>query len=88
MKKAICCLLVVVALLAGWMLCRKCYYPRYGKIIAVEYDYDDYIIEDAAGITWIVKGVEDLSAGDNIAMLMFNNFTPWAIYDDVVVRIA
>jgi len=85
MRKVMCVLLVVVMLAIGWLFCRQSYYPRYGKIVAVEYDYDDYIVEDAAGLIWVVEGVEDLWAGDDVAMLMFDNFTPWNIYDDVVI---
>lgn len=63
-------------------------YLRAGTIIGVEYDNDLYIIEDAAGLVWTWDGVEDLSCGDNIAMLMWNRLTPWTIFDDVIMDIA
>ena len=60
-------------------------YPRYGYIVAVEYDYDDYLIEDLAGLVWCVEGIEDLSLGDDVALLMWNHFTPNNIYDDWII---
>ena len=61
---------------------------RAGRIVGVEYDNDIYIIEDHAGLVWVLEGVEDLSCGDYIAMLMWNRLTPWTIFDDVVLKIA
>ena len=63
-------------------------YARAATIIGVEYDNDLYIIEDKAGLVWIWEGVEDLSCGDEIAMLMWNRLTPWTIFDDVILEIA
>lgn len=67
--------------------CAPLIYPRAATIVGVEYDNDIYIIEDYAGLIWIWEGVEDLSCGDNIAMLMWNRLTPWTIYDDVILNI-
>lgn len=77
---------VIALLLTLTYLLLASIYPRSGKIIAVEYDYDDYIVEDVAGLIWIVKGVEDLSVGDNVAMLMWNHFTPRKISDDIILK--
>lgn len=49
---------------------------------------DLYIIEDDAGLVWVYGGVEDLSCGDNIAMMMFDRLTPWTIFDDIILTIA
>lgn len=68
--------------------CAPLIYARPATIVGVEYDNDLYIIEDGAGIVWIWEGVEDLSCGDEIAMLMFNHLTPWTIYDDMILDIA
>lgn len=63
-------------------------YVRAGTIVGVEYDNDLYIIEDVAGLVWVYGGVEDLSCGDNIAMMMFDRLTPWTIFDDIILTIA
>lgn len=75
-------------ILIVFLILLKSLYPRYGVIVGVEYDYDDYIIEDGAGLIWVYEGVTDLSTGDGIAMLMWNKFTPNNIYDDVILDIA
>lgn len=62
-------------------------YIRAGRIVGVEYDNDLVIVEDCAGLTWIYEGVEDLSCGDNVAMLMWNKMTPGTIFDDVILQI-
>jgi len=76
-------LLVLISFLGG----RRGLYPRYGKIIGIEYDYDCYIIEDLAGFIWVYEGIEDLSIGDDIAMLMWDRMSPDSIYDDVILEI-
>lgn len=87
MKKVIAILFVLILIAVSVGITRSVLYPRYGVIRGVEYDYDQYFIEDAAGIMWVKKGVEDLSVGDGVAMLMFNKFTPKNIYDDVIIDV-
>lgn len=79
---------VIVLVLAFMYVCASTFYIRAGTIIGVEYDYDQYIIEDYAGQVWLFDGVEDLSYGDHIAMLMWNKLTPWTIFDDMIIEIA
>lgn len=83
--KAIAVIFLVVALM---MMCATTFYVRSATIVGVEYDNDLYIIEDDAGLVWLFDGVEDLSCGEHIAMLMWNRLTPWTIFDDVIIEIA
>lgn len=84
------CKTVVAVLVTIAVMCYafSTLYIRAGIITGVEYDNDIYIIEDYAGLVWTLKGVEDLSCGDGIAMLMWNRMTPWTIFDDVILDIA
>ena len=82
--KTLAVIFVVVALM---MMCAATFYVRAAKIVGVEYDNDLYIIEDDAGLVWLFEGVEDLSCGEHIAMLMWNRLTPWTILDDVIIEI-
>ena len=85
----LCKYVLVVLLVAALMLAAtSTFYIRAGTIVGVEYDNDLYIIEDDAGLVWLFGGVEDLSCGDNIAMLLWNKLTPGTIFDDVVITIA
>ena len=79
--------LIVIAFLAGIWAMQACLYPRAGFIRAIEYDTNLMYIEDPAGLIWIVENPEDFWVEDNVAMLMFNNFTPNTILDDVIVDI-
>jgi len=83
--KTVVAVVLVIAVL--WVLAGS-FYVRAGTIVGVEYDNDLYIIEDCAGLVWLFGGVEDLSCGDHIAMLMWNKLTPGTIFDDVIVQIA
>ena len=83
--KTIALILFVVAFM---LMCATTFYIRAATIVGVEYDNDLYIIEDEAGLVWLFGGVEDLSCGDHIAMLMWNKLTPSSILDDIVVTIA
>lgn len=83
-KKVVVVVLVLLTL--TYLFLSSCY-PRYGKIIAVEYDYDDIIVEDLAGLVWVWNGVEDWACGDDVAMIMWNRFTPNNIYDDVILKL-
>ena len=87
MKKVIVTLILAIILSTMVYIVDESFYPRPGKIVAVEYDLDDYIIEDIAGLRWVVKGVEDLSVGDNVAMLIYNRLTPNDIFDDIILKI-
>lgn len=84
----ICKIIAVMILvaIAVWLAAGSVY-PRPATIVGIEYDNDLYIIEDDAGLVWLFSGVEDFSCGDNIAMLMWNKLTPWAIFDDVIIEI-
>ena len=87
MKKVTLFLLLVALCLSSAWLTGDCLYPRYGKIVALEYDVDLVYIRDAAGLVWFIEGCEDWTCGDDVAMLMFNRFTPNTILDDVIVKI-
>jgi hypothetical protein len=80
--------LVFLLAVAVMLVAARTFYVRAGTIVGVEYDNDLYIIEDEAGLVWLFGGVEDLSCGDNVAMLMWNKLTPSTIFDDVVIEIA
>lgn len=84
------CKTIISVVLTIALMCAlaSTFYIRSGRIVGVEYDNDIYIIEDHAGLVWVLEGVEDLSCGDYIAMLMWNRLTPWTIFDDVVLKIA
>lgn len=87
MKKTLMILLVITLLVTAVWATTNTLYPRAGFIRAVEYDTDLLYIEDVAGLVWIYEGVEDLSCGDHVAMLMFNNISPNYIRDDVILAI-
>lgn len=87
MKKVLIVTLVIAMTITSFAVASSCFYPRPGYIRAVEYDTDLLYIEDLAGLMWIYEGVEDFWVEDNVAMLMFNNFTPNTILDDVIVDI-
>jgi len=89
MLMKICKVIAVIALMAALILmCAATFYVRAATIVGVEYDNDLYIIEDEAGLVWLFDGVEDLSCGEHIAMLMWNRLTPWTIMDDMIIEIA
>ena len=90
-SKEVSIAIILIAIVASLVLVfsagQKSVYPRYGKVIGVEYDYDCLIIEDQAGLTWEYEGIEDIALDDDIAMLMWNRFTPNDIRDDVILEI-
>ena len=86
-RKALAVALVILLVLAAAYITSASIYPRAGFIRAIEYDTGLEYIEDAAGQMWIYAEIEDLSAGDHVAMLMFNNFTPRYIFDDVILDV-
>ena len=81
--------IILIAIVASLIFLggRRGLYPRYGKIVGIEYDADCYLIEDLAGLVWEYGGIEDLSLGDDIAMLMWDRMSPEYIYDDVILEI-
>ena len=85
MKNAIAILVVIILLFTAIWVTQASMYPRYGWIRAVEYDTDLVFVEDLCGLVWIWEGVEDLGCGDDVALLMFNSFTPNYIFDDVII---
>ena len=87
MRRFVLVAMVIVLLLATMWMMSSTVYPRAGFIRAIEYDTGLEYIEDMAGQIWIYGKVEDLSAGDHVAMLMFTNFTPDYIFDDVILDI-
>lgn len=64
-------------------------YPRAGFITGVTYAENElckYTIQDAAGLTWsTIESWDDMSVGDGVSMIMYNNGTPENIYDDVII---
>lgn len=89
MKKLIvlllCVLLVTNAMFLGFVLTVKSIYPRFVRVVGVEYDNDLVIAEDSMGFIWTWEGVEDWCCGDGVALIIFNNFTPKTIRDDAIV---
>jgi len=85
LRKMLRCFATLLVLVAIATFLLFSVYPRYGRIVAIEYDYEDLFIEDAAGLVWVVDGWTDLSVGDGVAMLMWNRFSPNNIFDDVVL---
>ena len=62
------------------------YYPTTGIITEINLRNDTYLWQDFNGNIWSEIGVEDLSEGDRIAVIMDNNGTS-NIYDDISVCI-
>ena len=75
---------VIALLLTLFIAIATTCYTRHGKIIAVEYDYDDCIVADQAGVSWLVSGSDSRACGDNVVMLIWNHFTP-SIDDDIIL---
>ena len=61
-------------------------YPRSMVIVSLDFETDTAIAEDAAGILWSFKGIEDLMVGDRCACIM-NTCGTELIYDDVIVSV-
>lgn len=62
------------------------FYPATGVITELNEDNNTYIWVDFNGNEWEEIGIEDLSKGDRIALIMDNNGTS-EIYDDFAVSI-
>ncbi len=91
MKKLIvlllCVLLVASSMFLGFAVALKSIYPRSMRVIGIEYDNDLVIAEDAMGFVWTWEGTEDWCCNDDVAVIMFDRFTPNTIRDDVIIAI-
>lgn len=60
-------------------------YPLCGVVIELDYQEDIFVVIDGAGMIWLFTECEDWQIGDLIAMIVFDNFTPY-IQDDIVLN--
>lgn len=61
------------------------FYPDTGYVTNLSTTDDIVYYEDFEGCEWSFYGVEDWMIDDQISVIMFNNFTPNYIYDDVII---
>ncbi len=54
-------------------------------MIATDTSNNTVTMTTAAGMTYQFEGVEDYEAGDLIACIMFDNFTPDDVTDDIII---
>lgn len=86
-------LLILAAFVFGSVIgCKKTtrekenWYPMGGVIIELSQPIDTVTVRDFNGNLWQFKGIEDLSVGDCVAMIMDSKGTP-LIKDDEIVRV-
>ena len=59
-------------------------YPLTVQVVELDHEADVVACVDGAGNGWEFYGVEDWQIGDFASLLMDDNGTPEAIYDDVI----
>ena len=65
----------------------ECLYPSYGKVIKVDRKKDVIRIKDTYGNVWVWSGAEDWQKGDGVALLMYDNGTPYKVKDDKIIKL-
>lgn len=61
-------------------------YSDIGYVDEVNYIQDVVYYTDFSGEEWSFYGTNDWNCNDQVSVIMFNNFTPNYIYDDVIVN--
>ena len=61
-------------------------YPRAAYVIEIDEEEGLMVLRDMAGLTWEAEAY-DFWYGDYVAMLMYDNETPYWIYDDIILSI-
>ena len=79
-RKYIALLGTVMVLLAHGVI-----YPATAVITSVDYETDVVTVQRSTGFVYTFEGVEDLTVGDVMSLLMYSNGTPDTIADDVVI---
>lgn len=80
MKKTLAVLLTVASLASAGTI-----YPTTCIITNCDEQNDTVTINTGTGITYEFEGVEDYNQGDLVSCIMFDNFTPDDIRDDVII---
>lgn len=60
-------------------------YPDTARIIVINYETDEVLVENSIGYHYTFKGVEDYEVGYVLSLIMNDNGTA-LIYDDTIVR--
>ena len=60
-------------------------YSHMAIITEISVEEDIVIMVDAAGMVWIMEGVEDYTVGDFVSMIMFDNYSA-SVKDDMIVE--
>lgn len=60
-------------------------YPDTARIIVINYETDEVLVENSIGYHYTFKGVEDYEVGYVLSLIMNDNGTK-LIYDDTIVR--
>ena len=92
MKKILAAALIIVLCVVGICvvspLCDPApahsVYPLTVQVVELDREADVVVCVDGAGNGWEFYGVEDWQVGDFASLLMDDNGTPEAIYDDVI----
>ena len=74
--------LVSILYLCGYI---ETHYDRKGKVIQIE-ENNSVIVEDDCEHIWAFEGT-DLNVGDNVVMIMHNNYTDNVVTDDIIVNV-
>lgn len=60
-------------------------YPDTARIIVINYETDEVLVENSIGYHYTFKGVEDYEVGYVLSLIMNDNGTK-LIFDDTIVR--
>ena len=74
--------LVSILYLCGYI---ETHYDRKGKVIQIE-ENNSVIVEDDCEHIWAFEGT-DLNVGDNVVMIIHNNYTDNVVTDDIIVNV-
>ena len=74
--------LVSILCLCGYI---ETHYDRQGKVIQIE-ENNSVIVEDNCGHIWAFEST-DFNVGDNVVMIMHNNYTDNVVTDDIIVNV-
>lgn len=77
--------IIVIVLLIGKIGYAETHYSIFGEVISI--DNNEMLICDEEGEVWMYDIVNNLTIGDKVKLVMWNNTTDLDIYDDEIKEI-